>query len=117
MKADGDQWSSDSVHLQFSDSVNPAGAAAWRIGTTDSTSVNLEDCSGCGLSGWGWQDNGYGAGVLGPLVSFATSGTHAIRIQARDDGASIDQIVLSPDRYLNSSPGALKNDTTILIRP
>jgi hypothetical protein len=30
---------------------------------------------------------------------------------------AIDQIVLSPGRFLNSSPGALKNDTTILIRP
>ena len=29
---------------------------------------NLEDCGGCGLSGWGWQDNGYGTGVLGPAV-------------------------------------------------
>jgi len=117
MRAQDDQWSSDSVHVQFSDSVNAAGAAVWRIGTTQSTEVNLEDCGGCGLSGWGWQDNGYGAGVMGPLVVFETSGSHTIRIQARDDGASIDQIVLSPQRYVTASPGALKNDATILIRP
>ena len=30
---------------------------------------------------------------------------------------SIVEIVLSPSRYLNAPPGALKNDTTILIRP
>jgi hypothetical protein len=35
----------------------------------------------------------------------------------REDGLSIDQIVLSPQTYLNSSPGTLLNDTTILPRP
>ena len=74
----------------------------------------LEDCSGCGVSGWGWQDNGYGLGVLGPLVYFVQSGTQTIRIQGREDGISIDQIVLSPSRYLTGAPGALRNDTTIL---
>jgi hypothetical protein len=32
----------------------------------------------------------------------------------REDGLSIDQIVLSPASYLNTAPGALKDDTTIL---
>ena len=73
----------------------------------------LEDCGGCGLSEWAWQDTGYGVGVLGPLMYF-TSGTQTIRIQGREDGISIDQIVLSPDAYLTSSPGLTKNDTTIL---
>ena len=62
--------------------------------------MNLEDCSGCGLSGWGWQDNGWGVGVLGPEVVFASSGTQRIRVQTREDGFTIDQIVLSPQRYL-----------------
>jgi hypothetical protein len=90
MRALNDSYSNDSVHVQFSDSLNPSAASAWRIGTTDSVHVNLEDCSGCGLSGWGWQDDGYGTGVMGPLISFGTSGTHTLRIQARDDGAGID---------------------------
>jgi hypothetical protein len=51
---------------------------------------------------------------LGPLVYFSTSGTQTIRVQLREDGLSIDQIVLSPQTYLNSSPGAFKNDTVIL---
>jgi hypothetical protein len=51
---------------------------------------------------------------MGPLISFATSGTHTIRIQPREDGLAIDQIVLSPSTYLNQSPGTLKDDTTIL---
>jgi hypothetical protein len=94
--------------------VASSGAAQWRIGTTSGADVNLEDCSGCGLSGWGWQDNGWGVGVMGPLVYFATTGPQTIRVQQREDGVSIDQIVLSSGAYLNASPGALKNDTTIL---
>ena len=70
--------------------------------------------SGCGLSGWGWQDNGYGAGVMGPDIYFATTGRHTIRVQVREDGLGIDQIVLSPGTYLTKSPGALKSDTTIV---
>ena len=112
--ADGNYWGNDSVHVQFSDSVDASGAARWRIGTGTSTEVNLEDCSGCGVRGWGWQDNGWGVGVSGPPIYFASTGRHRIRVTTREDGFSIDQIVLSPDRYLTSSPGALKNDTTIL---
>jgi hypothetical protein len=107
-------WSNDSVFIQFSDSVNSSGAAVYRIGTTSAADWNLEDCSGCGLSNWGWQDNGWGVGVFGPLIRFATSGTHTIRIQVREDGLSIDQIVLSSSTFKSSSPGALKNDTKIL---
>ena len=86
----------------------------FRIGTTSATRVNLQDCSGCTISGWGWQDNGYGTSVLGPTLRFATGGAQTIRIQAREDGVSIDQVVLSPSTYLTRAPGALKNDTTIL---
>jgi hypothetical protein len=113
-RAEQDYWGNDSAFVQFTNSVTSTGSAAWRIGTTDSTWVNLEDGSNAGLSGWGWQDNGYGAGVLGPLVSFATSGTQTIRIQTREDGFRIDQIVLSSEKYLQAAPGTLKNDTTIL---
>ena len=116
-RADGDYWGNDSVFVQFSGSVDAAGSPAWRIGSTSSTVVNLEDCSGCGVSGWGWQDNGYGAGVLGPVVYFAASGRQTIRIQTREDGFSIDQVLLSPATYLARPPGALKNDTTIVPLP
>ena len=113
-KADSNYWGNDSYFIQFSGSVTQGGAAQWRIGTTDSTVINLEDCSGCGLSGWGWQDNGWGVGVLGPVVYFQTSGPQTVRIQPREDGFSLDQIVLSPQAYLTQPPGALKNDTVIL---
>jgi hypothetical protein len=35
-------------------------------------------------------------------------------VQQREDGAIIDQIVLSPDSYLTTAPGSRRNDTTIL---
>ena len=79
--------------------------------------MSLEECVGCGASGWGWQDNGYGSvGTLGPLVRFAAPGTHTMRIQVREDGFSIDQVVLSSERYLMVAPGLNRNDTTVLPR-
>ncbi len=113
-KAQADFWGNDSVFIQFSDSVNSSGSPVFRTGTTAAAEMNLEDCSGCGLQGWGWQDNGWGIGVLGPLIRFQSTGTHTLRIQVREDGLSIDQILLSSQTYLNSPPGPLKNDATIL---
>jgi hypothetical protein len=113
-RAERNYWGNDSVHLQFSNAVDGAGNAAYRIGTSGSAVVNLEDCSGCGISGWGWQDNGWGAGVLGPLIYFPAGGAQTLRIQSREDGLRIDQVVLSPGTYLDRAPGALKNDATIL---
>jgi len=113
-KATNNSFSNDSVFIQFGDSVDANGTPAFGIPTTNSTGYNLEDCNGCGLSGWGWQDNAWGIGVQPPLIYFATGGTHTIRIQVREDGLALDQILLSPQKFLNASPGALKNDTTIL---
>ena len=42
-----------------------------RIGTATATEYNLEACSGCGLSNWGWEDNGWGS--MGPHVYFAAT--------------------------------------------
>jgi Big-like domain-containing protein len=111
-RADADYWGNDSVWVQFSGAVTATGAPAYRIGTTEGTWLGIEDCSGCGVLGWGWNDNGYG--VLGPVISFAAAGTHTIRIQQREDGISLDQIVLSPQLYLTNAPGAAKQDGTIL---
>jgi hypothetical protein len=113
-KATSNNWANDSVYVQFDGSVNDAGTPVYRIGTTSSTTYTLEDCTNCGLSGWGWQDNASGLGVLGPLVYFSTSGPQRIRVQVREDGLGIDQIVLSAEKYLQSAPGATKNDTIIL---
>jgi hypothetical protein len=115
-KADNNYWGNDSVMIQFGNSVDANGAPMYRIGTTTGGDVNLEDCSGCGESGWGWQDNGWGVNVFGPDIYFAQSGTQTLRVQVKEGGFSIDQIVLSASKYLKTSPGALKNDTVILSR-
>ena len=113
-KATADSWANDSVFVQFGDSVDAAGAAIYRIATANATTFSLEQCSGCGIAGWGWEDNGWGQGVAGPLMYFATSGTHTIRVQVREDGLALDQILLSPQKYLNAPPGGNRNDATIL---
>jgi hypothetical protein len=76
----------------------------------------IEDATNATISGWGWADNGYGAGVLGPVVYFATSGPQTIRVQTREDGLGIDQVVLSSVYYPTTSPGSINNDSTILTQ-
>jgi phosphatidylserine/phosphatidylglycerophosphate/cardiolipin synthase-like enzyme len=105
-RADRDSWANDSVFVQFSN------VPAFAIGTTNAMTVTLEDCTNCGVSGWGWQDNA--ANAFASPFMFTTSGPQTIRIQTREDGLAIDQVVLSPSRYFTTSPGKLKNDTTIL---
>ncbi len=116
LKAKDDHWANDSLWVQFTGSVDAAGKPAWRTGTTSGLWVNLEECSGCGLSGWGWRDDGWGtAGAMsGTLVRFPQGGLQTIRIQTREDGVSVGQIVLSARRYKSTRPGAVKNDTTVL---
>ena len=110
-----DATGNDSVHVQFDGSLDASGAAAYRIGTIGSIVYILEECGGCGISGWGWQDNGWGApGALGPLVYFQSTGPQRIRVQPREDGLGIDQIVLSSTRWVDVAPGASKDDATIL---
>jgi Endonuclease/Exonuclease/phosphatase family len=114
-KAASNHWANDSVLVQFSDSVDAGGQPVFRIGSTSSTWWSLEEFSGQGERGWGWQDNGYGApGIAGPRIRFATSGPHTLRLQQREDGVTIDQIVLSSVRYAAVSPGTQRDDTTIL---
>ena len=113
-KADANKSSNDSVFVQFSGSTTTAGKSAYRIGTTSAMRVTLKECSSCLLSGWGWQDNGDGVNGLGPLVQFATTGVQTVRVQTREDGFSVDQIVLSPSTYLMTAPGPAHDDTAIL---
>ena len=118
--AAANHWSNDSAWVQFSDSISASGAATWGIGTRSAATYVLENCTNCPISGWGWNDNEYGGTALGVPVRFANSGTHRIRIQTREDGLSIDQIVLSAARYLSSAPGPVRDDATFLescVRP
>lgn len=115
LKAERNYWGNDSVWLQFSDSVNGSGDADARIGSNRGLAVNLEECSGCGVDGWGWRDDGWGSSPAPPgtLVYFAGSGTPTLRVQTREDGVSVDQIVISADTYQQAPPGPPKRDNTI----
>jgi hypothetical protein len=115
LKADGNRYQNDSLWMQFSGAVNTSGAPVARLGTAEGLAINLEECSGCGISGWGWEDDGWGApNANGMLLRFPDGGHQTIRIQIREDGVSFDQIVFSAEQYLTTRPGAAKNDTTIL---
>ena len=111
-QAQGNTYTNDSAFVQFDGSVDQSGTPVFRIGTTDATVYSVEDCTGCGVAGWGWADNGYAAN--GPLIYFATDGPQRIRVQVREDGLGIDQVVLSSSQWVTKAPGATKNDTVVL---
>jgi len=113
-KAASNDYPNDSVWVQFSDAVTSSGTPQWRMSSSSGVKVEIEDCVSCGVADWGWQDtSNASAGDLGPLVYFSTTGTHTIRVQVREDGLSIDQIMLSRDPFLSTAPGATKYDGTL----
>lgn len=116
LRAAGNSKWNDGVWVQFSDSTLTTGTAIYRIGTTSGLMVNLEPCSGCGTSGWGWQNTAYWL-TQATEVRFASTGQHTIRIQTREDGVEVDQVVLSPVTYATNAPGPMANDTTIVPQP
>jgi hypothetical protein len=109
-------WGNDSAHLQFSGTVDAKGTPVNRIGTISAMWYSVEEYGNAGIMKWGWQDNGYGKNVVGPSLYFDRTGPQTIRIQQREDGLSIDQIVISPARYVSMAPGLPKNDVTIVTR-
>jgi hypothetical protein len=114
LKADGNSWANDSIWMQF-DSAVASDGKSYAIGTTSGLAINLEECSGCGVSNWGWEDDGWGAvNRNGVTLRFPEGGRRRIRIQVREDGVSVDQIVLSAVKYRTSRPGTAKNDTVIV---
>lgn len=115
LRGTGNSKYNESVWVQFSDATDAAGAPLWRIGTSQALLVNLEDCSGCGVDGWGWQDNAWWLGEAS-VVHFPTATRHTIRVQTREDGVEVDQILLSPQRYFSTAPGSVRGDTTIVSR-
>jgi hypothetical protein len=117
LKAEGNSFNNDSVWVQFSGASDAAGKPAYRLGTTSGLAVNLEECSGCGVSGWGWEDDGWGAvNANGITLKFPEGGVQRLQLQTREDGVSIDQVVLSSGKYAAKRPGLAKNDVTILPR-
>jgi hypothetical protein len=115
MKAQGNAFASDSVWVQFSGAMNASRQPIYRLDSTKAASVILENGPSAGLAGWGWADSAYGS--LAAPIYFALPGPQTLRIQTREDGVSIDQIVISAGRYLTTAPGAAKNDTTVVPKP
>jgi hypothetical protein len=114
--ASGDSKFNDSVWVQFSDSVDAQGLPIYRAGTTSGYIVNLWVCATCQSVGWGWQRNAYWLADSGD-VWFPSAGRHTIRVQVREDGAEIDQIVISPSQYVTTAPGPVSGDATIVPKP
>jgi hypothetical protein len=115
LKADNNSWANDSVFVQFTGAKDASGNPIYEIGSASAMAVNLEECSGCGVSGWGWEDDGWGApNVNGVTLRFPEGGPQTIRIQTREDGVSVDAVVLSAEKYRTARPGSAKDDTTIL---
>jgi hypothetical protein len=106
------KWN-DSVWVQFSDAlVN--GSPAYPIDTTTGLLINLAtDSTASSLNGWGWANGVYWLSQPA-TVTFGSTGLHTIRIQVREDGVELDQIVLSSSEYLTDPPGPPTNDHTIV---
>jgi regulation of enolase protein 1 (concanavalin A-like superfamily) len=116
LKALNNSKYNDAVWVQFSDALYN-GAPVYQINSTSGLLVNLAtDSSASSLNNWGWQNSAYWLSQA-TTVTFPTTGSHTLRIQIREDGVQLDQIVLSPSKYLSSSPGSVTNDSTIVAKP
>jgi regulation of enolase protein 1 (concanavalin A-like superfamily) len=113
LRAAGNSKWNDSVWVQFSDAlVN--GASVYGLHTSRGLLVNLAtDGTASSLNEWGWANGAYWL-AQPATVTFRTSGLHRLRLQLREDGVAVDQIVLSSGRYLHTRPGAVTNDHTIV---
>ncbi len=116
LRAGGNSKFNDSVFAQFSSAIDPSGNPLYRIGTTDGLFVNRQDCNGCPLSGWGWIDGAYWLSQAA-TVQFAGDGSQTLRIQTREDGVQLDQVVISSGTYATAAPGQAQDDATIVARP
>ncbi|MBI2426736.1 MAG: prepilin-type N-terminal cleavage/methylation domain-containing protein [Candidatus Kerfeldbacteria bacterium] len=96
--ADSDFGTSDSMYIQFNDSLEN-GDPVNRIGTSQGLVV------GNRLQTWVWNDMRTG-GIenTGNIITFEQNGDHTLRVQRREDGAALDQIILSSVAYINSKP-------------
>src|SRR6185436_18496749 len=55
LRADGNALGNDSVHVQFSGSIDSFGSPTWRIGTTGSAEVILQNgAADPAVTGYGW---------------------------------------------------------------
>jgi hypothetical protein len=78
--------------------------AGCRIRGARATAHFARDSTASSLHDWGWVN---GASWLSQpaTVTFGSTGPHTLRVQIREDGVELDQIVLSPSRYRVAAPG------------
>lgn len=95
--ADNDFGTSDSMYIQFSDALEN-GDPVNRMGTSQGLVVSKSNKT------WEWDDIWEGTENTGEIMSFEHTGDHTFRVQRREDGAMIDQILLSSSTYFNAPP-------------
>jgi len=116
LKALNNDKFNDAIWAQFSDAV-VNGSPVYPLNSTSGLLVNLAtDATATSLHNWGWVNSAYWLNQA-TTVSFSTSGIHTLRIQVREDGVEIDQVVLSPSRYLSTSPGRSTDDAIVVAKP
>ena len=111
MRARNGSKYNDSVFVQFSNAYDKT-RAVYRIGTAEGLTLNRQACATCALNQWGWYDSAYWLKQITTLTF--TAGSQTLRVQTREDGVDIDQIVLSPVSYRQLAPGATDFDSTIV---
>src|SRR5439155_8882464 len=115
LRATNDSKWNDSVWLQFSDALDANGQPIDAIGSTTGLLVNLAtDATATSVRGWGWQDGAYWLSQT-TTIKYATSGPHTIRVQVREDGVSVDEIVVSSSRFATAAPGGPTNDSNHFV--
>jgi hypothetical protein len=111
MRARNGSKYNDSVFVQFSNAYDKT-RAVYRIGTTEGLTLNRQACASCALNQWGWYDSAYWLKQITTLTF--TAGSQTLRVQTREDGVDIDQIVLSPVAYRLVAPGLADFDNTMV---
>src|SRR6185312_7720 len=98
----------DAVWVQFSD-ARAGGSPVYAINSTSGLLVNLAtDAGAASLLNWGWGNSAYWLSQASTFT-FPTTGAHTLRIQVREDGVQLDQIVLSPFSFISDAPGSPTN--------
>ena len=98
--ANGDAGTSDSMYAQFSDSLRLDNTTPVnRIGTSQGLVYSDFD-----KWNWKWDDIWTGVTTEGEKFYLASEGPHTVRIQRREDGLAIDQIIISSGTFLNTRP-------------
>ena len=93
------------------------GVPMYPMSSTSGLLVNLAtDVTATSLNNWGWQHGAYWL-TQATTVAFPVTGSHTMRIQVREDGVRLDQIVLSSVRFATAPPGPVTNDATIVAKP